>query len=76
MLPDFVAPQAGSIVAQTLSLSAIYVGIASAIHALIVISASRLRRFVDDPARMRPIRRALAVALAGVVIWLAWSTAR
>src|SRR5437763_11020146 len=76
VLPDFVTPQAGSIVVQTLSLSAVYVTIASAIHALIVISASRLRGLIGDPARMRGIRRSLAVALAGVAIWLGWSTAR
>jgi len=76
VLPEFVTPRAGSIVVQTLSLSAVYVAIATAIHALIVISASRLREFVDDPGRMRPIRRILAVALGGVAIWLAWSTAR
>ena len=76
VLPEFVTPQAGSVVAQTLTLSAVYVAIATAIHALIVISASRLRVLVDEPARMRAIRRTLAVALAGVAIWLAWSTAR
>jgi len=76
VLPEFVTPQTASILAQTLTLSAVYVVIASAIHALIVISASRLRSLVDDPARLRTVRRALAVALAGVAIWLAWSTAR
>ena len=76
VLPEFVTPQAGSIVAQTLTLSALYVAIATAIHALIVISASRLRSLVNDPARLRTVRRALAIALAAVGIWLAWSTAR
>jgi len=76
VLPDFVAPQASGILAQTLSLSAVYVAIATAIHTLIVVLASRLRGLVEDPARMRPIRRVLAIALAGVAIWLAWSTAR
>ena len=76
VLPEFVVPQAASIVAQTLTLSAVYVAIATAIHALIVISASRLRNLVNDPARLRTVRRTLAVALAGVAVWLAWSTAR
>ena len=76
VLPEFVTPQAPSIVVQTLTLSAIYVAIATAIHALIVISASRLRKFINDPVRLRWIRRILAAALAGVAIWLAWSTAR
>jgi threonine/homoserine/homoserine lactone efflux protein len=76
VLPDFVAPQASGILAQTLTLSAIYVAIATAIHALIVVLASRLRGLVEDPVRRRPIRRVLAIALAGVAIWLAWGTAR
>ena len=76
VLPEFVTPQAGSLITQTLTLSAVYVTIATAIHALIVILASRLREFVADPVRLRPIRRILAAALAGVAIWLAWSTAR
>jgi threonine/homoserine/homoserine lactone efflux protein len=76
VLPEFINLSAGHIVGQTLTLSAVYVSIATAIHALIVLSASRLRGFVADPARLRPIRRILAVTLAGVALWLAWSTAR
>ena len=76
VLPEFIDLPAGHIVAQTLTLSAIYMSIATAIHTLIVLSASRLRGFVADPRRLRPVRRVLALTLAGVALWLAWSTAR
>jgi threonine/homoserine/homoserine lactone efflux protein len=76
MLPEFVNVQAGNITAQTLKLSAIYVAIATAIHALIVLSAGHVRHYVGDRTLMVRIRRTLALALVGVAIWLVSSTAR
>ena len=76
MLPDFVDVGAGRIAAQTLTLSAIYVTIATAIHAGIVISASQLRTVISEPRQVRRIRRALALALAAIAIWFAFSTMR
>ena len=76
MLPEFVNVPAGNITGQTLKLSAIYVGIATAIHALIVLSAGFVGRYVEVQRRIRLIRRALALALVGVAVWLALSTAR
>jgi threonine/homoserine/homoserine lactone efflux protein len=71
MLPEFVNLPTGNITGQTLTLSAIYVAIATAIHALIVLSASQVRRHVGNQARLTRIRRALALALVGVAVWLA-----
>ena len=76
MLPDFVDIGAGRIATQTLTLSAIYVAIATLIHAGIVVSASRLRSVIDEPAQVRRIRRLLALALAAIAIWFAFSTTR
>jgi threonine/homoserine/homoserine lactone efflux protein len=76
VLPEFVAPQAASIVAQTLTLSAVYVAIATAIHALIVISASRLRGLVDDPRACARSGAPLRSRSREWRSWLAWSTAR
>jgi len=76
MLPDFVQPGSGSAFKQTLMLSAIYVGIATAIHAMIVLLASRLQRVIETPDKRRTIRRMLAVMLAAIAIWFAWSTER
>jgi threonine/homoserine/homoserine lactone efflux protein len=76
MLPEFLNVGAGRIWAQTLTLSAIYVAIATVIHAGIVLSASRLRRLIGRPEQVRRIRRILALALAGIAIWFAFSTTR
>jgi len=75
MLPEFVNVSAGNVVTQTLTLSAIYVATATAIHALIVMLASSVRGLVARSGQMKSIRRLLALALVGVAIWLAWATA-
>jgi threonine/homoserine/homoserine lactone efflux protein len=75
MLPEFVNVSAGHVAAQTLTLSGIYVAIATAIHALIVLLASSVRGPIGRSGQMKTVRRILAFALAGVAIWLAWATA-
>jgi threonine/homoserine/homoserine lactone efflux protein len=76
VLPEFVTPGAGKIALQTLTLSAIYVTVATVLHVFIVLLASRMRVLLGDPNTVTTFRRVLAVMLAGVAIWLAWSTAR
>jgi threonine/homoserine/homoserine lactone efflux protein len=76
MLPDFVDVGAGHIPVQTLTLSAIYVAIATLIHAGIVLSANRLRSVITEPAQLRLIRRFLALVLVAIAIWFAFSTMR
>ncbi|CKY63958.1 Uncharacterised protein [Mycobacterium tuberculosis] len=62
--------------AQTLMLSAIYVGIATAIHLIIVLLASRLQTVIATPEKRRTVRRVLAVLLAAIAVWFAFSTNR
>ena len=76
VLPDFVQVDRGSVATQTLLLSAIYVGIATLIHATIVMLASSLQHVVSTPDSRRNIRRILALLLAAIAIWFAFSTAR
>ena len=76
VMPEFLDLGAGRIAAQTLTLSAVYVTIATLIHASIVLFASRLRSVIVEPAQVRLIRRVLALALVAIAVWLAWSTAR
>jgi len=52
------------------------VTIATVIHTGIVLSASRLRRLINTPEQVRRIRRILALALAAIAIWFAFSTTR
>ncbi|HEX7791815.1 MAG TPA: LysE family translocator, partial [Afipia sp.] len=54
----------------------IYVGIATAIHLVIVLLASRLQNVIATPEQRRTVRRVLAVLLAAIAIWFALSTQR
>ncbi|MFM9939984.1 MAG: LysE family translocator [Hyphomicrobiaceae bacterium] len=75
ILPTFLDPER-PLLRQSLLLTAIYVAIATAIHLAIVMAADHTRTLLGDPNRNRLIRRALAVLLAIVALWLAWSTRR
>ncbi|MBE0702461.1 MAG: LysE family translocator [Afipia sp.] len=76
VLPDFVQLGKGSAAAQTLMLSTIYVGVATAVHLVIVFLAGRLQGVIATPDKRRTIRRILALLLAAIAIWFAFSTAR
>jgi threonine/homoserine/homoserine lactone efflux protein len=75
VVPDFIVPT-GSIAAQTLTLAAIYVSIATVVHLSIVVLASRLAGHLNDARRRTLVSRSLALALVGVAVWFAVSTMR
>lgn len=75
VLPTFV-DAAPPVFAQTLTLTATYVAVATLVHAGIVTAAGALEPVLNEPARERAVRRVLAALLALVAIWFAWSTAR
>lgn len=75
VLPGFLSDNADAR-AETLILTAVYVGVATAVHSAIVAAAGSLEAWLDDPARERAARRLLSVLLALVAIWFGWSTAR
>ena len=54
---------------QGITLAATSVGIATAIHLLLVLGASGLRPLVQQGERSRTIRRALAILMLGVAGW-------
>lgn len=60
--------------AQTLALTVAYAFIATSIHALIVMLAASARPLLEDQTRMQTVRRVLASALAGIALWVLWST--
>lgn len=68
ILPGFLPPAATLPLA--VSFSAIYVGIATAVHGTIVAAAGRTRRALSNPTRVANARRVMAVALVGVAFWL------
>ena len=75
VLPTFIIAER-PVLSQTITLTAIYVSIATVIHALIVTLAGTLEPFLNDSRRERIARRALSALLAAVAIWFAFSTAR
>lgn len=78
VLPGFVTPgfvtAGGQVLAQTLILSATYVAVATLIHAAIVTAAGAAQSLLENARLSRIVRRALAIALAGVAFWFAWKT--
>ncbi len=70
VLPGFVTAGEGAL-AATVTLTLIYVAIATLIHAGIVTLAGAARGLLENPVRERRVRRALAVALALVAVWFA-----
>jgi threonine/homoserine/homoserine lactone efflux protein len=75
VLPTFMdvsAPPMG----QAMTLTGIYVGVATLVHLVIVAIAGTLEPVLNDPRREQIARRVLSALLAMVAIWFAWSTAR
>ena len=74
VLPEFIRPEAGSVVSQTLMLSLLYVAIATLIHSTIVALAGAMQSTIDVANNRRTIRGAFAIALVGIAIWFAVTT--
>jgi threonine/homoserine/homoserine lactone efflux protein len=78
VVPGFIQydPRGAGLLAQAAALGAIYIAIATAIHASIVLLASQLRALLIVGSHQKPVRRVLAVTLVLVAAWLAWTTRR
>lgn len=76
VLPEFIRPGAGSVMSQTLALSAVYVTIATVIHCGIVALAGSLQSMVAGSGSRRMVRRLLALALVAIAVWFALTTGR
>ncbi|MBX9924861.1 MAG: LysE family translocator, partial [Hyphomicrobiaceae bacterium] len=75
VLPVFVDPGAPP-VGQMLTLAAMYVAIATAVHLAIVMLASRARPLILAGGNSVMVRRGLALSLVAVAIWMAAATRR
>ncbi len=73
VLPQFVDP-AQPLLAQLITLTALYVGVATAVHAAIALLAGSFTRFFADPVWSRRLGRVFAVLLAAVAIWFFFAT--
>ena len=78
VVPRFVEiePGALTIPIQMIVLGSLYVGIATMMHATIVMMAAQLKPWLVDGRQRDITRRTLSVALALVAVWLAWTTRR
>ena len=75
VLPTFVDPSR-SLVGQTITLSVVYVAVASLVHGTIVLLADAARPLLEDERRSTLVRRALALVLACIALWLLATTRR
>lgn len=73
LLPTFASTAQPSL-AQLGLLSAIYVAIATAVHAAIVVGAAAAHHWLADAARLQKFGRIAAVLTFGVAIWMAVAT--
>ena len=73
VVPGFIQydRSGSSLLIQAALLGAIYVAIATTIHASIVLLANQLRPLLIARSGQTPVRRGLAIALALVAAWLA-----
>lgn len=73
VIPTFV-DETVPVTAQTVTLSLVFVAIATAIHFTIVMMAGSAQWLLNNPRRSMIVRRILSVMLAGIALWFAWST--
>jgi threonine/homoserine/homoserine lactone efflux protein len=75
VMPSFLVADRPAL-GQTLLLGAIYVAVATAIHALVVLLAGSLQPLLTRPGSRRVMGGVFAALLVGVAIWVGATTAR
>lgn len=75
VLPTFIDPNIPP-ASQAITLTILYVAVATLVHLLIVLLAGALEPFLNDSQRELVARRSLSLLLGAVAIWFAWTTAR
>ncbi len=74
ILPNFIDLGRDSLLAQNLTLVAVYVAVATTVHSGIVLLAAWLRPALVAGAGEMLVRRSLAVLMALIALWFAWHT--
>jgi threonine/homoserine/homoserine lactone efflux protein len=73
VLPGFLTPAAG--IKEVLTLTVIYVVVATSVHAIIVTAAGAARRWLSAAdGRETAVRRMLSISLVAVAGWVIWKT--
>jgi threonine/homoserine/homoserine lactone efflux protein len=73
ILPTFV-DELRPLIAQTITLSASYVAMATAVHSAVVLLADAARSWLEDRQRSAIIRRLLSLVLVAIATWLLFAT--
>jgi threonine/homoserine/homoserine lactone efflux protein len=73
ILPTFV-DETRALIVQTVTLSVVYVMVATAVHSIVVLLADAARPWLEDEHRSTLVRRALSVLLVGIAAWLLLAT--
>jgi threonine/homoserine/homoserine lactone efflux protein len=73
ILPTFVN-ELRPLLGQTMTLSAIYVVVATTIHSVIVLLADTARPLLENQERRVIIRRVFSLLLVAIAIWLLFAT--
>jgi threonine/homoserine/homoserine lactone efflux protein len=74
LLPSFIAPDHAAFWLQALILGATHLLVSLIVHSAIVVGAARAGAMLAASPRALSVRRALAVGIALIAVWLAWDT--
>lgn len=74
LLPGFIAADHAPFWVQALILGSLHLLVSLIIHGLIVLGASHAGAVIAKSRGAAPVRRALAIGIALIAVWLAWET--
>ena len=76
LLPGFMNMERSAFWVQALILGSIHILVSILIHSAIVLGAARAGALMENSPLKIAFRRAMAVLIAIIAIWLAWETRR
>ncbi len=74
LLPGFIRPAQGPLLAQALTLGSLHVVVSVIVHSVIVLTAARAGGALLTRAQGPRMRAAMALGLIAVAVWTAWET--
>ena len=74
LLPTFMRPDHGSPLIQALTLGALHLVVAVAVHSAIVLGGARAGPAAIGRMQGPRLRTVMALGIAGVALWMAWET--
>lgn len=74
LLPGFIRPTQGPLLAQALTLGSLHVVVSVIVHSVIVLTAARAGGALLTRAQGPRMRAAMALGLVAVAVWTAWET--